>query len=218
MRSPPAVFLAIAILLLGSAAAQAVVIDSFDTGDPFVLENTNQGVTLIQSANVLGGIREVVTLDLVEFDPAIGMTLTVTPTRGNGGYLAFIYHAGGVDLTSGGLDRFRVTIDPGQGFGPDTTYMEVVIFVDGWPFRVSGTPPDGVFEIPYGAEASRVANADEISVAFLGNNSFQNGEYFIVTDVRAIPEPSTGLLVMTGLLGLAYRQRRRGRTSTLNVD
>ena len=38
--------------------------------------------------------------------------------------------------------------------------------------------------------------------------------YFIGFRVAsAIPEPSTGLLVMTGLLGLAYRQRRHGRAA-----
>jgi probable HAF family extracellular repeat protein len=31
--------------------------------------------------------------------------------------------------------------------------------------------------------------------------------------IAVIPEPSTGLLLMTGLLGLAYRQRRRGRAA-----
>ncbi len=32
--------------------------------------------------------------------------------------------------------------------------------------------------------------------------------------IAVIPEPSTGLLMMTGLLGLAYRQRRHGRAAS----
>jgi formylglycine-generating enzyme len=37
-----------------------------------------------------------------------------------------------------------------------------------------------------------------------------SGGYFTGFRVASIPEPSTGLLLMTGLLGLAYRQRRHG--------
>jgi hypothetical protein len=193
--------------LLFAAGAHTLPIDSFDSGDPFVLENTDQGVTLTQPADVLGGSREVATLDFVEFDPATGMKLTVTPTRNNG-HLAVVYEAGGVDLTSDGADRFQVTIDPGQGFGPDTTYMEVVVFIDGWPFRISGTPADGVFEILYGTEASRVTDADEISLVLLTNNSFQEGEHLTLTDFRTVPEPSTALLLAFGLAGLATGRRR----------
>ena len=120
-KPPITIFLAIgAYFLFGPTVARALVIDSFDSGAPFVLENTDQGVTLVQPAAVLGGTREVATLDRIEFDPTTGMKLTVTSTRNNG-HLALVYEAGGVDLTSNGADRFQVTVDPGQGFGPDPT-------------------------------------------------------------------------------------------------
>jgi formylglycine-generating enzyme required for sulfatase activity len=45
--------------------------------------------------------------------------------------------------------------------------------------------------------------------SFLNNEGVTNG--FRVASL--IPEPDTGLLVMTGLLGLAYRQRRIGRAA-----
>ncbi len=35
----------------------------------------------------------------------------------------------------------------------------------------------------------------------------------VQSDVQVIPEPCTGLLVMAGLFGLAYRQRRHGRAA-----
>jgi hypothetical protein len=36
---------------------------------------------------------------------------------------------------------------------------------------------------------------------------------FVEAWIAVIPEPNTALLVMTGLLGLAYRQRRHGRNA-----
>ena len=45
--------------------------------------------------------------------------------------------------------------------------------------------------------------------SFQGGTSDQAVGFRIVT----IPEPGTALLVMTGLLGLAYRQRRHGRAA-----
>jgi probable HAF family extracellular repeat protein len=36
---------------------------------------------------------------------------------------------------------------------------------------------------------------------------------FLEAWIAVIPEPNTALLVMTGLLGLAYRQRRQGRAA-----
>ena len=212
-QPPPPIAISLTVvpfLLFCATVAQALVIDSFDSGAPFVLENTDQGVTLVQPAAVLGGTREVATLDLIEFDPTTGMKLTVTSTRNNG-HLALVYEAGGVDLTSNGADRFQVTVDPGQGFGPDSTYMEVVVSIDGWPFRISGTPPGGVFEIPYGTEASRVTDADEITLVLLTNNSFQEGEHLTLTDFRTVPEPSTALLLATGLVGVAVGRRHRSQ-------
>jgi hypothetical protein len=203
------IFLATLLALMIANTANALTIDAFDSGNPFVLENSDQGVTLIQPAVVLGGSREIATLDLVEFSSTTGMKLTVTPTSNNG-QLALVYEAGDIDLTSDGADRFQVTIDSGQGFGPDTTYMEVVVFIDGWSFRISGTPAGGVFEIPYGTEARRVTDADEITLVLLTNNSFQEGEYQTLTDFRTVPEPSTASLFALGLVGIATVRRRCG--------
>jgi hypothetical protein len=56
-------------------------------------------------------------------------------------------------------------------------------------------------------------SADGLTIVGSGQHPFHNG----VNEawIAVIPEPGTGLLVMTGLLGLAYRQRRRTAAKTL---
>ena len=52
-------------------------------------------------------------------------------------------------------------------------------------------------------------SADGLTIVGYGPNPNGDTEAWIAV----IPEPSTGLLLMTGLLGFAYRQRRHGRAA-----
>jgi len=56
---------------------------------------------------------------------------------------------------------------------------------------------------------ARSISDDGLTVVGWGTNSLGATRAWIAV----IPEPNTGLLVMTGLLGLAYRQRRYGRAA-----
>jgi probable HAF family extracellular repeat protein len=54
-------------------------------------------------------------------------------------------------------------------------------------------------------------SADGRTIVGTGYNPIHGA--FIASWIAVIPEPDTALLVMTGLLGLAYRQRRQGRAA-----
>jgi hypothetical protein len=73
----PSLFLA---FVVAAQPAQAILIDGFDSGDAFVLENVGSGAQLTQSAAVLGGTRTVSTSNRVEFNPSVGSTSCRPPS------------------------------------------------------------------------------------------------------------------------------------------
>lgn len=199
-------------LALSAVDAQAITIDSFDSGAPFVLENVAKGITLVQAAGVLGGSREVVTLDRVEFDPAIGMSLIPTPVSYSTG-LTVVYRPDAVNLRADGADRFRVTLDTPACSGPDCPAFDVFVFLNdsasGGVFTASGAPSDGVFELPFGNSIA-VESVTVIQFSLVVSQIFY-GDSYTVTDFRTVPEPSSLALAAPGLAGIASFQRRRAR-------
>ena len=69
----------------------------------------------------------------------------------------------------------------------------------------------------FGILANGGALISDITLVGVANGNFSLGNRILMGDVSGrwgvVPEPSTGLLLITGLLGLAYRQRRIGRAA-----
>ena len=77
---------------------------------------------------------------------------------------------------------------------------------------------DTVLSVDLGLDLTdwSLLSADGISAdgqTIIGTGYNPSHGAFIASWIAVIPEPNTALLVMTGLLGLAYRQRRRGALS-----
>jgi hypothetical protein len=212
MRSLAASLAVLALLVvLRPAEVHALTIDSFDSGAPFALENLGSGITLLQAASVLGGSREVVTLDRVEFDPAIGMSLIPTPVVYSTA-LSVGYRTDAVDLRADGADRFRVTLDSELCSGPDCPVFEVFVFLNdsgpgGSVFVASGPLGDGAFELPFG-DSTAVESVTKIDFSLVVSQ-ITYGDAYTVTYFRTVPEPSTALLLASGVLGLIVTRRKR---------
>ena len=86
------------------------------------------------------------------------------------------------------------------GTGPSNTTFTLGTVV----FQVNNVAADGVDVVPFFNPPI--------------DGMLQNGGIFsdaaAFNGASVIPEPGTGLLVLSGLVALAYRQRRRGRTAT----
>jgi hypothetical protein len=88
------------------------------------------------------------------------------------------------------------------------------VFVDVW----TGTNFDGTIDPsgPLGDALPWLGDSNALGITWIhfysGEDSTTPLGFYAISDVlTVIPEPGTGLLVMSGLLGLAYRQRRYGR-------
>ncbi len=206
-KPPITIFLAIgAYFLFGPTVARALVIDSFDSGAAFEIENLGAGATLTQPANVLGGTRTVSTSDRVVFDPSIGLDLVLDPPTG-GKWVEITYNLGGLDLTPNGVDdgsgAYQVTFERVND-RPATGTATIQILSDGAQSLVNGAQ-EGVVLLPL--SRGDPTDVDELYLKLQFNEAVA-GDRFRITDFRVIPEPSAALLFATGLVGLAVGRRR----------
>ncbi len=205
-KPPITIFLAIgAYFLFGPTVANTLEIDSFDSGA--ALEIENQGATLTQPADVLGGTRTVSTSDRVVFDPSIGLDLVLDPPTGHKS-VEFTYILGGVDLTPNGVDdgsgAYQVTFERVND-RPATGTATIQILADGAQSVVNGAQ-EGVVLLPL----SRGDPTDVVVLSLkLQFPEAEAGDRFRITDFRVVPEPSTALLLASGLAVMAVKRRRR---------
>jgi hypothetical protein len=195
------------LTLMTASAANALIIDSFDSGAAFEIQNLGSGATLTQPANVLGGTRTVSTTDRVEFDPSIGLDFVLDPPIAANGFVEITYNLGGLNLTPNGVDdgsgAYQVTFERVND-RPATGTATFVILADGAQSVVNGAQ-EGVVLLPL--SRGDPTDVDVLTLKFQPTESVA-GDRFRITDFRIIPEPSTALLFSLGLLGIAAIRRR----------
>lgn len=201
----------VALVLLGvmlPQTASALVIDAFDSGDSFTLENVGFGTPSInQPANVLGGTRTVFTVTRVEFNPTVGLDLTHTVIASQA-EVNFGYDGGGADLTADGADRFVITLDLLQL--PASSSFDVLVLVNGSQFALPAggsftlPPPQpgpsfGMLEAPFApfADSLELRNVERLNVQFRLQSNI--GQSVRIVDFRTVPEPGGVVLLAAGV-------------------
>ncbi len=98
-----------------------------------------------------------------------------------------------------------MTVEP---INVTTGNVEVLVLADGRQYLSQfNAPPFGQIEIPID-DPTEVSNVQELFLQVRFQNDGVAGRTIRLTDFRTVPEPTTGLLVVTGLAGLAVRRRR----------
>lgn len=200
--------LVIAVLaLVGRPAQAALVIDGFDSGEPFEIENVGFGASITQPADVLGGERAVVVNTRAVFDPLVGLDLIKTSIA-SAARVSLTYQAGGADL---GLAAGYFELDLAPVGAPclscNVTALVVVYHTAGSAaWSVSG-PPFGTLTLPYNP-ISLSALEVLLEVTFEGNP----GDGVRLIDFRAVPEPAVGATLALAAFALLLVRRRASVT------
>jgi hypothetical protein len=181
------------------------VLLTFPTPDPEVWELS--GGRLFQ----FGGARWVGTFDPLDIDQATEFESNPEDVDvGFVGVHALLLGANGDLLIRNGNILFANCSIALYGSPPTgDTCADYNIVAQGEYFVVPGD--EGAFDgsLTFRHDLTRSLEIVPLSETF----NLENAVGLNLTYTRVIPEPGAGLLVMTGLLGLAYRQRRHGRTA-----
>jgi len=217
--------LALCLALMLSNDASALTIDDFENEEFSMTDTTVSGIlrtTQSGVAGVLGGSRE----SFVSYAPAPGgpgTTLAVagglalaTAGSGSSGGHGFVYDglansatdgsggALGADLSA--LDRFVVEVV--AVVKVDGQVDVTVALNDSDSFSVAPVVATsvGLLEIPF-ASFSGIDFSDIRSITLTTNGTVGANESLSIGSFIAVPEPTTALLLLAGLLGIALRQR-----------
>ena len=88
-----------------------------------------------------------------------------------------------------------------------------------WTYGADGTPSNGdifgvmfkdsegdLYQLEY-ADGSKVT--ETITISGMGNNTFSNNFTFATANYTAVPEPTSGLMLLLGVAGLALRRKQK---------
>ncbi len=224
LRSLVAVFIALA---LASPAAALIIIDDFETGDYNVVDNTSTpGATSAEQTgldpnSVIGGVRRT----LVNASGTTGLiaTAALVTTGGDDSLLlttansatfnlyydgigndAFDGTAGALNLDLSGHTDLRFDVE-----SPGTTGdLRVYLFdSSGSQFVSLITIATGAVNVSLGL--FNLVDLSDIQAMrfFIDNVSLSNS--VAISNIAAVPEPSTALLLGAGLAALSIRRRSR---------
>ena len=221
----------VCIALVGSANASLIITGLFDGpqtgGEPKVVELfattdvADLSVYAVGSANNGGGTDG--PENFLSGSVSAGGFLYIVDDNSFGalgegfnayfGFTPSLIYADAGAASINGDDAVELFYDPTGAFAGDESVIDVFgdinqdgtgtdwDHLDGWAYRTSGTGPDGsTFEIGNWMFSGVDANDGETSNATAAN-PMPVGTYFI-------PEPSTLILAVLGLAGLASRRRR----------
>ena len=220
----------LAVLLLVSNSARALVIDDFSSGPLSLLVTNLTGQTVLQSglstSSVIGGKRSVYVGSVIgnamgEIDSAAGQFNFGTDTNAFG-YFKLTYGSTnsplGLNLTSSGIDRFQIKITelaPGPFFGIFNVNLETGSGWKNYSFgqEVSQLGVPGALSLPFtkftGSDLTRV-RAIQIDVG-----RFSPASFISIDSITTIPEPATtGIIALSFILSFALRSRNLTRTTS----
>ena len=232
-RRPTFAALAALFLLLGTAPASALTIDTFDTDQSVSVPSPSGSVS---GAGILGTERDMEVNLLTGTDVTMATAgtsqLFYSHALGSTGSGLIVWDGvdgstginftglGGVDFTDGGLsDALGVVVTLNDSPAPIT----LTVYTDADNFSVGTIPlPGGIL---FGSSVMITEQfADFTDAGALGGADFTNvGALTLFIDgagippldigidlvVTVAPEPASGGLVALGILGLAYAGRRR---------
>ena len=216
--------LGLAVVLGGFSASATVIIDNFE-GGPFSLTAPDSPVsqTGLSTANVIGGQRNISVRSFTSGAPTMvslslsaGDDAALLSSTFSGGSATLAYPLGGLmDLTVGGtLDRFEIVVsgvDEALCALANTCQVQAA-HGSGGIFTITSVDVliDGIVTLPYSA----FGNADFAQVDELRFSPIVRDEGgYSVSEIRAVPEPSTALLLGGGLLALVFRATRLRRSA-----
>ena len=228
------ILLVAGVLSLPPVGAMALVIDNFDTGSFSISDpggdtlGTKGLVSFLSRSDVIGGVREFAagclgtgsfSLAGGDGDLSVGGS-TCTPTSSFlGGSFAVTYDgiSDGLDTRAAANlnldfaaagDRIRVTISSFSG--PSFSPLEISDgFTNSLVKMISGVGTVDYFFSEF-QDPSAFADVDFLRLVGHHHPSFGTTENdFTISNIEVVPEPSTALLLGSGLLGLAARGRRR---------
>jgi len=222
-----ALFASLLAVVLASPAV-AVTIDNFEEGAITLLDDsTTLGATFeeqsgLDTANVAGGVRLVTATasGTLEVPGTASATLAPLPlvddsvllTASLSGVFSFFYDgiADGVPQTTDGglglvLDGNRFRVDLPAVTGTDAELRVTLWDSDSISNSLFHDAVTGSVDILF-SEFSGIDFSD-IQTIRLSVVEVLNGASLTITNFATIPEPGTGLLLATGLLGLAARRR-----------
>ena len=232
MRNPIPVLLGLTLAALAVPAA-ALTIDNFESGNFNITDDSTTATPTLGeqsgllSTDVVGGVRLVSTLGsaggigvataaaalatLPVVDDGAALSVVVAPPGAGTGQFQFIYDGsansvnngtgGSLNLNLSGLTSFDIT----STLSNVTANAQVTLYSsttsrDGNVALVNGTA-----SIPMSTFTLNLADNPAIRVWITG---LDVGEAPIITNIAATPEPTTGLLLAMGLVGLGMRRRR----------
>jgi hypothetical protein len=204
-----AVLVALCLVVL-AGATQAAVIDAFDSGAAFDVENVGAGASLSQPADVLGGERSLVVSTRAVFDPALGLELVRTGIASNA-RIDLTYTADHVDITSG-ANRFEVTTERAGSLCMSCANSLTILVIEfddsgSRAFPILNGSPVGVHDLPFPSDLGPMTKVI-LELTFEGDV----GNSIRLTDFRTVDEPrAAGLLVAAlALLATSHGARRGG--------
>jgi hypothetical protein len=225
----PVLSLVLAAALVQPATAVPIVIDSFEVGDFNVLDDTNSpGPTTAEQSglattDVAGGVRLVTAtaaaglvplstatalLVTTPLDDATAMTIVAADGSGS-----FEYSYDGIanGVQDGFLGALNLDLSGQSSIDITLTALNVVGNVTVTLYNANTARDqtlaivDGVLSFPMSGFTLDPSSIKDLRVLI---GPINPGEAPLVTSIVAVPEPTAGLLVAAGLVGLGLRRRR----------